>query len=84
MKKGDQLTGDVAFKLYDTYGFPLDLTEDALAPAASRVDTDGFDAAMEKQTRRSAQVLGRLGRGRQRSAMVRGAGRSRPHRIPRL
>ena len=46
---GDQLSGDIAFKLYDTYGFPLDLTQDALRPRGIAVDTDGFDAAMEKQ-----------------------------------
>ena len=41
--------GDTAFKLYDTYGFPLDLTEDALKPRGITVDTAAFDAAMEKQ-----------------------------------
>ena len=46
---GDTLPGEVAFKLYDTYGFPLDLTQDALRERNLAVDTDGFDAAMEKQ-----------------------------------
>ncbi len=46
---GDTLAGDVAFRLYDTYGFPLDLTEDALRPRGIGVDTDGFTQAMEKQ-----------------------------------
>ncbi len=46
---GDSLAGDVAFKLYDTYGFPLDLTQDALRAKNIAVDTDGFNAAMEKQ-----------------------------------
>ncbi|MDX2309380.1 MAG: alanine--tRNA ligase [Hyphomicrobium sp.] len=41
--------GDVAFKLYDTYGFPLDLTEDALKPRGIAVDTKAFETAMEKQ-----------------------------------
>ncbi len=41
--------GDVAFKLYDTFGFPLDLTEDALRARGITVDTKAFDAAMEKQ-----------------------------------
>ena len=41
--------GDTAFKLYDTYGFPLDLTQDALKPRGITVDMAGFDAAMEKQ-----------------------------------
>ena len=46
---GDTLDGEVAFKLYDTYGFPLDLTQDALRAREIGVDTDGFDAAMERQ-----------------------------------
>ncbi|MGI9483332.1 MAG: alanine--tRNA ligase, partial [Hyphomicrobiales bacterium] len=46
---GEVFSGDVAFKLYDTYGFPLDLTEDALKGRGVSVDTDAFDAAMEKQ-----------------------------------
>ena len=49
LRKGDKLAGDVAFKLYDTYGFPLDLTQDALKAKGVEVDTDGFDAAMAKQ-----------------------------------
>jgi alanyl-tRNA synthetase len=49
LAKGDTLSGDVAFKLYDTYGFPFDLTEDALRPRGIAVDTDGFKSAMEKQ-----------------------------------
>ncbi len=43
------LPGDVAFKLYDTYGFPLDLTQDALRPRGVGVDTAGFDTAMARQ-----------------------------------
>ena len=46
--KGD-LSGEEAFKLYDTYGFPLDLTQDALRAKGMGVDTAGFDAAMERQ-----------------------------------
>ena len=46
---GKTLAGDVAFKLYDTYGFPLDLTEDALRAKGLEVDKDGFNTAMEKQ-----------------------------------
>ncbi|MFT3730401.1 MAG: alanine--tRNA ligase [Hyphomicrobium sp.] len=49
LKKGAVFSGDVAFKLYDTYGFPLDLTEDALKPRGITVDTKAFDAAMSKQ-----------------------------------
>ncbi|MBI4273091.1 MAG: alanine--tRNA ligase [Rhizobiales bacterium] len=43
------LSGDVAFTLYDTYGFPLDLTQDALRARGISVDTDAFNAAMDKQ-----------------------------------
>src|SRR5262245_7536862 len=46
------LPGDVAFKLYDTYGFPLDLTEDILTGEGMVVDRPGFDAAMEGQRER--------------------------------
>ena len=49
LKHGDKLSGDVAFKLYDTYGFPYDLTEDALRPRGVGVDKAAFDLAMEKQ-----------------------------------
>ena len=49
LDKGDTLSGDVAFKLYDTYGFPLDLTQDALRLRGIEVDLPQFDAAMEKQ-----------------------------------
>jgi len=49
LKKGDKLAGETAFRLYDTYGFPLDLTEDALRARGIAVDVDGFDAAMQKQ-----------------------------------
>ncbi len=45
----DELPGEVAFKLYDTYGFPLDLTETILRDHNQRVDQAGFDAAMKKQ-----------------------------------
>jgi len=43
------LAGEVAFRLYDTYGFPLDLTQDVLRAQKLFVDEDGFDIAMEKQ-----------------------------------
>jgi alanyl-tRNA synthetase len=49
LDKGDTLSGDVAFKLYDTYGFPLDLTQDALRLRGIEVDLAQFDTAMEKQ-----------------------------------
>jgi alanyl-tRNA synthetase len=46
---GDKLAGETAFKLYDTYGFPLDLTQDALKARGIAVDLDGFNAAMQRQ-----------------------------------
>jgi alanyl-tRNA synthetase len=49
LKPGAKLSGEVAFKLYDTFGFPLDLTQDALRARGLGVDTDGFSAAMERQ-----------------------------------
>ncbi len=49
MGKGATLSGEVAFKLYDTYGFPYDLTEDALRGQGMLVDRAGFDAAMAEQ-----------------------------------
>ncbi|MBR0551563.1 alanine--tRNA ligase [Stakelama marina] len=51
MAKGDTLPGETAFKLYDTYGFPYDLTEDALRSQGLSVDRAGFDAAMAEQKR---------------------------------
>jgi len=51
MKPGDTLPGETAFKLYDTYGFPYDLTEDALRAQHFGVDRAGFDAAMAEQKR---------------------------------
>ncbi len=49
LAKGKTLAGETAFKLYDTYGFPLDLTQDALRAKGIEVDVKGFEAAMEKQ-----------------------------------
>jgi len=49
LEEGEPLPGETAFKLYDTYGFPLDLTQDALREKSREVDTKGFDAAMAEQ-----------------------------------
>ena len=49
LPEGADLPGEAAFKLYDTYGFPLDLTQDALREKDRAVDVDGFDAAMAEQ-----------------------------------
>ncbi|TWI34997.1 alanine--tRNA ligase [Paracoccus sulfuroxidans] len=49
LPEGANLPGEAAFKLYDTYGFPLDLTQDALREMGRAVDTAGFDSAMAEQ-----------------------------------
>ncbi|MFK7902473.1 MAG: alanine--tRNA ligase [Nitratireductor sp.] len=49
LQDGEVLKGETAFKLYDTYGFPLDLTQDALRKRNISVDTDGFAKSMQKQ-----------------------------------
>ena len=50
---GNTIPGDVAFKLYDTYGFPLDLTQDVAREFSLTVDAKGFDVCMEQQKQRS-------------------------------
>ena len=49
LREGGVLNGETAFRLYDTFGFPLDLTQDALRARGLSVDTEGFNAAMERQ-----------------------------------
>jgi alanyl-tRNA synthetase len=49
LSEGGSLSGETAFRLYDTYGFPLDLTQDALRQRGIAVDLDGFNAAMARQ-----------------------------------
>ncbi|MFC0282935.1 alanine--tRNA ligase [Camelimonas abortus] len=49
LKPGDRLSGETAFTLYDTYGFPLDLTQDALRARGVGVDTEAFERAMQRQ-----------------------------------
>ncbi len=53
LPEGAALPGETAFKLYDTFGFPLDLTQDALREQGREVDTGGFDAAMAEQKARA-------------------------------
>ncbi len=55
LDEGDKLDGETAFKLYDTYGFPIDLTQDALRAKGLGVDLAGFDAAMERQKTQSRE-----------------------------
>ena len=75
--KGQKLPGEVAFTLYDTYGFPLDLTQDALKSRGIGVDTDTFSAAMERAAREGAGGLVGLGRGGDRDRLVRHQGARR-------
>src|SRR5260221_4355203 len=49
LSPGERISGEAAFTLYDTFGFPLDLTQDALKPRGIAVDTEAFNAAMERQ-----------------------------------
>ncbi|MTD37081.1 alanine--tRNA ligase [Erwinia sp. CPCC 100877] len=56
--KGDTLDGETAFRLYDTYGFPLDLTADVCRERSIKVDEDGFERAMEEQRRRARESSG--------------------------
>lgn len=53
--KGDTLDGETAFRLYDTYGFPLDLTADVCRERNIKVDEEGFNVAMEAQRRRARE-----------------------------
>jgi len=53
MAPGDRLDGETAFRLYDTFGFPLDLTQDALRARGLNVDLNGFEFAMAKQRERA-------------------------------
>ncbi len=55
MKAGSVLSGNYAFKLYDTYGFPLDITKDILKEQGIEVDEDGFNIAMEEQKNRAKE-----------------------------
>ena len=49
LNKGEKFSGEVAFKLYDTYGFPIDLTQDVIREIELEVDIDSFNVSMEKQ-----------------------------------
>ena len=84
LKKGDMFDGVTAFTLYDTYGFPLDLTQDALRPRGISVDIASFTDAMERAAQEGARVLGRLRRSRRRGGVVRLARKNRRHGISRL
>ena len=78
--------GDVAFQLHDTYGFPIDLTEEIARERGIEVDREGFDLAMEEQRQRAREAgrAGHLGtRGRD-GGLERDQDRVRPDAVPRL
>ncbi|HEY2358782.1 MAG TPA: alanine--tRNA ligase [Phenylobacterium sp.] len=56
LNEGEVLSGETAFKLYDTYGFPLDLTQDAVRAKGLTVDLEGFDAAMARQREQAREA----------------------------
>ena len=84
LKRGDMLPGETAFKLYDTYGFPFDLTEDALKARGIGVDTKGFAACMERQRAEARKSWAGSGRGRDRDLVVRAEGGGGRHRVSGL
>ena len=58
MAQGTTLSGETAFKLYDTYGFPLDLTQDAVRNKGISVDLSGFEDAMKRQREQAREKSG--------------------------
>ncbi len=81
---GDTLAGDVAFRLYDTYGFPLDLTEDALKARGIKVDTARLHPRHGAAEGGGARELGRVRRGADRSDLVQASRAAGRDRVPRL
>ncbi len=84
LAQGDALDGETAFKLYDTYGFPLDLTQDALRQRGIAVDLDGFNAAMERQKAEARANWAGSGEAATEAVWFCRARQGRRHRIPRL
>ncbi len=78
------LPGDVAFRLYDTFGFPLDLTQDALREEGRAVDLAGFEAAMEQQRARARAAWAGSGEAATESVWFDIRQTGRRHGIPRL
>src|SRR5262245_18305985 len=70
LKKGDMFDGDTAFTLYDTYGFPLDLTQDALRSRGISVDIASFTDAMERQRAKARASWGGSGEAAQEKGSV--------------
>ncbi len=63
-EKGKVLSGEIAFRLYDTYGFPLDLTTEILQEEGMRFDEEGFKTQMEEQRQKSKQSWQGIGEGK--------------------
>ena len=84
LKQGDMFDGETAFTLYDTFGFPLDLTQDALRNRGITVDTASFTDAMEKQKNQGPCGALLVRRDRDRGGLVRAARKARRYGIPRL
>ena len=81
---GDMLDGETAFKLYDTYGFPLDLTQDALRQRSISVDIDGFTDAMERQKAEARASWAGSGDAATETVWFCRPREGRRHRVPRL
>ncbi len=81
---GDMFDGETAFTLYDTYGFPLDLTQDALRPRGISVDIAAFNDAMERQREKARASWAGSGEAATETVWFRLARKARRHRIPRL
>ena len=84
LKKGDMFDGDTAFTLYDTYGFPLDLTQDALKSRGISVDQAAFTDAMDRQREKARAAWTGSGDTATESDLVSAARKARRHRISGL
>jgi alanyl-tRNA synthetase len=84
LTSGGVLDGETAFKLYDTYGFPLDLTQDAVRAKGITVDTDGFDVAMDRQRTMARANWSGSGQTGRRRRLVRHQGTHGPDQLRRL
>ena len=84
LKKGDMFDGDTAFTLYDTYGFPLDLTQDALRNRGISVDIASFTDAMDRQRAKARAAWAGSGDTASENDLVSAARETRRHRISGL
>ena len=84
LPEGGVLAGATAFKLYDTYGFPLDLTQDALRGRGIGVDLEGFNTAMEQQRAEARKAWAGSGEAATEIDLVRAQGARRRDRLSRL